>query len=151
MATLNDALETIDYYIKTYRKPNLPQLDISGLYDLFPGEMNKLDVQVSEFWPESYPYGDRKGIYLVLNEQLKLLYVGKASLGSCIGNRLNSYFGYDENKKCKLKHSTWSERPRFLMTIAVPIDLGFEAPALEEFFLTTFTNDLPDNQRGTMK
>ena len=43
----------------------------------------------------------------------------------------------------------WSKDPRYLITIAVPAGMAFEAPAVEEYLITRYANDLPDNTQGT--
>ena len=56
-------------------------------------------------------------------------------MGSCIGKRLYTYFHYEAGLPCTLKHATWTQHPRYLLTIAVPEATPFEAPALEEFLI----------------
>ena len=61
--------------------------------------------------------------------------------------RLSAYFRYNrKTKKCKIKHSNWSEPPRYVLTVAVPTDMSFEAPALEEYLITK--TQPKDNDRG---
>ena len=72
-------------------------------------------------------------MYLIYSDTFELLYVGKASMGSCLGKRLYTYFGAAQ--ECVLKHTTWTQSPRFMLTIAVPESMPFEAPALEEFLI----------------
>jgi excinuclease UvrABC nuclease subunit len=84
-----------------------------------------------------------------MNEQLGVCYVGKASMGNCIGSRLSSYFGYESetDRRCKIYHREgWTEKPRYVMCVAVPEDSPFEAPALEEFLIRELAP--PDNKRG---
>jgi len=146
MATLKDALKKIDEYTKNYRKIGLPAFQISGVYSLFPEKSKeKFDIR----WPEPWPNGWERGIYLILGDELKLLYVGKASLNSAIGSRLGSYFSYSEDRKgCNVKRK-WSENPIYVVTLAVPKNMSFEASALEEFLILEFKDELPDNSIGT--
>ena len=82
---------------------------------------------------------------------MNLLYVGKASMWNSLEKRLASYFTYETDKKsCKvIKHETWSKRPCYVVTIAVPEGCSFEAPTLEEFLIKSFGSELPDNRIGT--
>jgi len=106
---------------------------VSGLYDLFPSKPHSLAEPAEHNWPVPYPSDQRAGVYLIYSDALELLYVGKASIGSCLGKRLYTYFGAAQ--ECVLKHTTWTQSPRFMLTVAVPESMPFEAPALEEFLV----------------
>lgn len=67
-------------------------------------------------------------------------------MSRCLGARLSHYFGYDSEKKCQLKHSTWSKTPRYVVTVGVPGNMTFEAPALEEYLIGQLRP--PDNIAG---
>jgi hypothetical protein len=45
-----------------------------------------------------------------------------------------------------LQHSGWSQPPRFFYAVAVPEQMPFEAPALEEFLIGRLQP--PDNSVG---
>jgi hypothetical protein len=139
-------LEKVNEYSDTYRNPGLTPFKISDRYSFFPSE-NTPDPK----WPQPYPNGKRQGVYLIFDEDMSLLYVGKASMSNTLESRLSAYFTYEADKKsCRiLKEETWSKRPRYLITIAVPDGSSFEAPALEEFLIKSFGNELPDNKIGT--
>jgi hypothetical protein len=49
-----------------------------------------------------------------------------------LGYRLWEHFGGGPD--CVLKQN-WSQSPRFAINIAVPADMPFEAPALEEYLI----------------
>jgi hypothetical protein len=66
---------------------------------------------------------------------LNVLYVGKASMSNILAARLSSYFGYGKEKTCRVFHDNWKNKPRFVITVAVPDNLIFEAPSLEEFLI----------------
>jgi hypothetical protein len=149
MPFISEALDKVREYSDTYRHPDRDPLEISDEYDLFPSIGT--DDPACSGWPDTYPKANRQGVYLISDKDRKLLYVGKASLGNTLGARLSSYFSYDaDGKSCKIIHkSNWSEDPRFLITVVVPSEAAFEAPSLEEFLITSFRGDLPDNELGT--
>lgn len=80
---------------------------------------------------------------------MKLLYIGKVSMSNTFGGRFISYFSYAPDKKtCKVNHSGWTEMPRYVVTVAVPKEMSFEAPVLEEFMIKELKDCLPDNKIG---
>jgi hypothetical protein len=132
---LNSAFCAIEEFTDKYRRHDFLPLEISNLYDLFPSALHSLDAAPPDIWPAPYPFDQRAGVYLIFSESFELLYVGKSSMSQCIGKRLWTYFHYSPDQTCVLKHSTWKQPPRFLITIAVPEATPFEAPALEEFLI----------------
>lgn len=148
MVSLNDVLEKIDEYTVQYRKPDIPELSVSGLYSLSPKK--ETSVMTESEWPQSFPNANKRGVYLILGAKLQVLYVGKASMNNTIGNRISSYFSYAEDKvTCKVNSQYWSEEPKYILTIAVPDEMSFEAPAIEEYLIKSFGKLLPDNTVGT--
>ena len=142
---IKEVKSRIDEYQALYHSEKLKPLEISDEYDLFPA---KEGDSINNGWPNTYPNSERQGIYLILSENHKLLYVGKASMGNTIGGRLGSYFMYDDDRKsCKIRH-TWTKKPKYIITVAVPMEAPFEAPALEEYLISSFKGDLPDNFMG---
>ena len=121
----------LDEYQENYRRPGLPALELSGLYALFPEE-GLTDLAESR-WNEPYPYADRKGVYLIFGKTGMLLYIGKASMAATLGGRLGTYFA--GKKECRLLFTDWTERPDYVVTIAVPQGMSFEAPLLEEYLI----------------
>ncbi len=63
MATLQDVLNNIDVYKTKYRKEDLPQLEISGIYALFPNDGNRNEIKYDMKWPDTWPNVERQGIY----------------------------------------------------------------------------------------
>jgi hypothetical protein len=125
----------VDEYRIKFRHPQLPDLELSALYALFPDE-KEFSHEAELHWPESYPNAARQGVYLIFGGSGRLLYIGKASMNSSMGGRLAHWFHYDTSwRGCRVVHPGWSERPAYLATIAVPRDMGFEAPALEEYLI----------------
>lgn len=105
------------------------------MYALFPEE-GSLPAEVTEKWPDNYPHYWRNGIYVVYGAGGEHLYVGKAS-HNVIGRRLDSYFAYDlqdeARKQCRVLDAGWE--PKFIVTVAVPDQMPFEASALEEYLI----------------
>jgi len=136
MSTRDNALRAISDYEQRFRRDDLDRLEVSGLYDLFPSN-GGVPVPVAASWPnDQWPYAKRAGVYLIFDEKLDLLYVGKASLNSSIGDRLYTYFREGQDHGCRIRHEGWDRPPRYVTTIAVPENTRFEAPALEEFLIT---------------
>jgi len=151
MITLLDVLDKVQEYKAKYRREGLPCLERSKIYVLFPDSKKDNDIELK--WPDTWPNSERHGIYLIMGEHFRILYIGKASMEK-LGCRLGSYFKYGEdNKSCKVV-GEWSQQPKYVLTIAVPndienkYDMPFEAAALEEFLLKEFKGKLPDNTIG---
>ncbi len=88
-----------------------------------------LDISVN---PDvSWPSNKHAGVYVFLGEKNEILYIGKASFGSCIGSRLNKKF--DSNW---IPKSQKSKECKYITKIPVPDTHRFEAPAIEEFLLS---------------
>jgi len=132
--TLDSLRHALHVYQEKYRHPTRPRLECSDLYALFP---EGLPSPAKKQWPDTWPYSERSGVYLIFSRTGKLLYVGKAW---AIGSRLSTYFQYDsprrESRTCKIVHD-WrgDEQPFYVATVAVPTDSIFEAAALEEFLI----------------
>ena len=141
-----DVAKAVSEYELRYRRDDLPRLELSDEYCLFPP-----DPFDGVGWPTVYPNADRAGVYVIANERREVLYIGKASYSRSISARLGSYFHYEDDKKtCKVFHrDLWSSVPHWIVTIAVPSGQEFEAPALEEYLITRFKSKLPDNKIGT--
>jgi len=120
-------------YISRYRRSDLGLLDIDGAIDLFPENPELVGIRPRFTFKDGWRLGPHPGVYMVYSEAFDILYVGKASMGKNIGDRLWTYFGNGD--KCVLKHDTWPKTPRFLVNIAVPDEMPFEAPALEEYLI----------------
>src|SRR5438105_724928 len=85
--------EAVSEYCSIFRRSNLPDLRLSGLYDLFPEEAQA--AQVDSAWPSKWPHADEAGVYFIFGLSGQILYIGKASMSCCIGVRLSNYFGTD--------------------------------------------------------
>ena len=79
--------------IKWYEDRFCVRFTPTVIYALYPKE--------EEYgWPQPWPNPDSAGIYIFLDSNKTILYIGKASQ---MGARLSHYFGYGENAKCILK------------------------------------------------
>jgi hypothetical protein len=134
MSDLTDLKNLVDRYQQTIRHPSLEPLEVSGLYDLFPDSDNALPG-VSLSWNDTWPGSGLGGVYAFVAADGEVLYVGKASMNSFLGARLQNYVRNGPNGGCELKHEGWMPRPRYVVTIALPDETAFEAPSIEEFLI----------------
>lgn len=85
--------------------------------------------------PHSWPNSNKPGVYVFLNSDESLLYIGKASSGRDLKTRLRGYF--DRNMVVKeSKQGQKAEGTRYVGLLGLPPDHGFEAPAIEEWLIT---------------
>ncbi|MGD9852470.1 MAG: GIY-YIG nuclease family protein [Nitrospirales bacterium] len=145
MVPLKDLKEKIALFQSKFRNSNLPHFKISGLYDLCPQLPRTNLEKIEGAWPDQWPNSDQPGVYLILNEKLELLYVGKASMRNVMGVRLSSYFNGSAKGPCKICPG-WQGEPRYLFTIGMPKETSFEAAALEEYLIRELSP--PENVRG---
>ena len=145
MHTYDDALAAIMTYSRKYRRDDVPPLEIVGLCDLDP-HLEGADARVTSDWSKPWPNNHRFGVYLIFDERVALLYVGKSS-GMGIGRRLYDWFGQGE--RCRVSPGHWSRRPRYVLSAAVPVEMHFEASALEEYLIREL--DPCDNARGRLR
>lgn len=73
MAKLDEVLKLVRLYEEKYRHPSLTRFSVSNKYDLFPGKEN-----MENCWPQCYPYADRPGVYLIMDDKDNVLYIGKS-------------------------------------------------------------------------
>ena len=147
MKTYDDALAAIKNYEDEHRHPGRPRFDISLPFDLFP-HVGPPCLKCDQVWPGIYPHASRAGVYLILDDQARVLYVGKASMRNDIGSRLGTYFGYAVDRTTCNVRGSWTNQPRFVVAVDVPVDSLFEAPSLEEFLIDRLQP--VDNQRGNL-
>lgn len=127
-------MKAISEYQRDFRRGDFEPLAVSGLYDLFPSQPAGPEPAESDF-RQSWPSADRAGVYLVFDQDLSLLYVGKASVESSLGKRLYTYFRPAKDGTCTVYHRDWLRTPRYVITVAVPEPTRFEACALEEYLI----------------
>src|SRR5258708_6063956 len=113
MIYLPDIKQALNYYTQHFRRADLQPLEpISGLQALFPDL--ELAPEVTSRWPDSWPFGASQGVYFIFGCEVRLLYIGKASMGANISSRLSCWFKYERPaNSCKVVHPGWSEQPRF--------------------------------------
>lgn len=141
---LEKLLAAVENYAEKYRNPTLQPFESSAPYDMSP-ELGPASIKCFAQWPEVWPHAGRAGIYAFLNKDLNVVYVGKASGRSSLGARISSYCGYASDRSCRFYHE-WSSFPRYVLTVAVPEKTRFEAPALEEYLISTLGPS--DNSAG---
>ena len=87
-------------------------------------------LDISKEKKASWPSNESPGVYIFMDSEKNITYIGKASFSNCIGGRLNSRF-----------YTNWvPKKPEsqgcvFITTIALPDKLAFEASAIEEYLL----------------
>lgn len=122
--------DAIAMYASRYRRSDVGALEVRGPLDLFPSEPSPAYVSSALSWEHPWPLGERAGVYLIYSDLLDLLYIGKAQP---LGARLSQHFG--AGRACVPRENFWTKRPRFVINIAVPLDMPFEAPALEAYLI----------------
>jgi len=132
--TVDSTRKKLEEYCAKYRGSELPDISISGLYDLYP-DRDGADCDYQ--WPEDWPSVSAPGVYLIADSELQTLYIGKASMSLPMAGRLAVGFRAGEDGKCVvLNRDSWKGQPRYVAVIAMEEAFGFEAPALEEFLIT---------------
>lgn len=132
-------------YDQLYRNPNLPRLELSGLYSLHPERQGSIDTPYQ--WPGPYPNADYAGVYVIFSSDMKLIYVGVASN---INSGVSRYFRYsaDGNRCCELRDN-WDIEPIYIATIGIADKTFFEAYALEQYLIFEFKP--PVNKQGKIR
>jgi hypothetical protein len=148
MANLEDLQVQLQDYALSHRRDGLAAYSVSGVYDLYPQNTQTAAIAVASKWPDDWPNSSNAGVYAIFDEHFELIYVGKSSMNSFIAARLGTYFGYTSapERLCRLK-GEWRIEPRYLITVGVPDDATWEAPALEEFLIQKLNPTLNRNGR----
>jgi hypothetical protein len=129
-------MEALTKYRTTYRRSQLPDLLVSEPYMLSPSSDQP---EHALCWPREFPTSKRVGVYAIFGQADNVLYVGRSWL---MGRRLCDYFGGGTKPDLSMN---WSEPPAFIVTVAVPEKMEWEAAGLEEFLIDEL--DPPDNTR----
>lgn len=124
--------DAVAEFASRHRHPDFPPLEAGGPFDLFPSLPLPVGIVPQGGWTEQWPFAERAGVYLIYSESFALLYVGKSSMNQCLRKRLWRHFG--GGATCVL-NEPWTQAPRFVVNIAVPDEMAFEAPALEEYLI----------------
>jgi len=117
ISTICDLELAVEVFNLKHRRPH-GDISLSNLLDI------SLNTRAS--WPSN----ESAGVYVFLDSNKNITYIGKASFGNCIGGRLNSRFDTRWNPK-----KPQSEGCKYITTIALPDEAAFEASAIEEFLL----------------
>lgn len=120
-------------FISRYRRADFESLAISSPVDLYPSRQLPSGISPKTSWENNWPFAENAGVYMLYSESFELLYVGKTSMNQCLGKRLAAHFG--SGMRC-IPKADWLVPVRFVINIAVPKEMSFEAPALEEFLIT---------------
>lgn len=97
-------------------------------------ELSKVYHLQKDWISTSIPNATSAGCYFFYDEAGLLLYIGKASLLSNLGKRIDSYFRWTGSELNAI-HDGWIRPPFYLQTVAV--SQPWEAPSLEEFLIYT--------------
>lgn len=104
-------------------RPNMEPLSVSEAYDL------------ESDWPSKSWYGATKpGVYIFVDSKGEVLYIGKASCGRNIGNRLSAYWRHSPERKAAPKDDI-AKGVRYVLTVTVDREFAFEVPAIEEWLI----------------
>jgi hypothetical protein len=122
--------EVISEYARRFRRDDVGSLEIGPALDLFPEEPGPRGFQAGTVWQRPWPHALRSGVYLIYDQDFKLIYIGKAWN---FGPRLAQHFGSNPDS-CRLL-GKWPVRPRYVINVAVPDDMAFEAAALEAYLI----------------
>lgn len=131
--------DEITRFCDSFRPAGLPEFQLGVPLDLYPARQPLLNLCPILTWSDQWPFHDYPGVYSLFNEQFDILYIGKASMGRCLGKRLYEYFG--SAGICIPKHS-WLLPVRYVVNTACVKGLAFEAPALEEYLISRISPQL---------
>ena len=146
MSSYTDIASKLDWFQNVFLNSTLPKAEVSDFYDLFPTRPSPPEITIKGKYPQTFPFSDRKGVYIILDSNLKVLYIGKASFDNFIGNRLGTHF-IGKDKCCSPKSYSWTPPgPRYVISIAVPKEYTFMASSLEEYLIAKLQPT--DNKHG---
>lgn len=135
MTTPPIRLERILEVIETYKSTLVPaelrdDIRLTSRYELFDGPHGEAH------WPKVYGevWGNlgSSGVYMHFDAADDLKYVGKAV---SIGGRFGSYFGFGEQRKCKIKDDALKDVVGVRAVILEGVPLKFLTPSLEWYLI----------------
>lgn len=122
--------------IKKYCEKYGVEIEIHDIYALFPDLINNKGLPVKYSWPDdTWPGVDKPGVYIFLDENGKILYVGKAT---DLGTRLGEYFkhvNYPHNTRCHITYDNWSSKPFYIIIASVSPERPYEISSLEDYLI----------------
>lgn len=133
---MNQLLDAINF-IKDYNDRYQTSFQISDKYSLFPHEEGEYG-----FKENSWPGNGKSGVYLILDENEEVIYVGQSK---SFGSRFYQYFK-DDNGTCVVRSPYWSKTPSHIVTIIAPDNAKYERLSLEEYLIMELSPI--DNIRG---
>ena len=130
MSDLVSLKSTVCEYCARY---HIMKFEVSEAYDL-----------EASWKSTSFPNADRPGCYTFFDAAGTLLYIGKASCGSTIGIRADTYFKWRDDRLEPTGSSGWTGTANVLHTI--PVHEAHQAPSLEEYLIEKLNP--PENRTG---
>lgn len=128
--TESDVELALNKFNEIYPRPGIQAMELSDRY--------YLDSDYPDnYWPHKREWGNGAGgigvagVYFFFDPSGALLYVGKAA---CIATRLSNYFRIGTDRKA-VPTSDKSEGVSYIRTISFPQGHGFEASAVESYFV----------------
>jgi len=115
-STFNDLKRVLDEFNNKHQRPH-GKLALTSLFDISTQPRTA-----------SWPSNGKPGVYVFLDSDKFITYIGKAS--DNIGSRLSARFYVSWESKAKE-----SSDCKYITTIPLPEDVWFEAPAIEEYLL----------------
>ena len=115
LSTFNDLRIVLNEFNTKHPRPH-GKLKLTDLLDI--------STQSRASWPSN----EEPGVYVFLDSDKFVSYIGKASHN--IGSRLSARFDVKWNSK-----TSESSDCKYITAIPLPINVGFEAPAIEEYLL----------------
>ena len=111
-----EVLGLVDEYCAARRHPSLPPFTVH--------------THTYKNWCGT-PHSAKAGCYAIYTEDGRLIYIGKASVKSCVGNRIDCHLTQEKGADPDETHRWYRRAPRLVQIIEVTEP--FEAPSLEEF------------------
>lgn len=130
--TKENIINELKEYHDKYRNPNLTSFKLSPIYHLFPNKTLNETKEYEHKWPNPYPHEEKSCVYLILDDEYKIIYIGQSEK---VQYRFSSYFTYDKDKKnCKIK-GNWKGDPHYIYLIPIENETKFERFSLEQYLI----------------
>lgn len=117
---LRDAKVLIEAYNEHYNT----HFELHEIYKLYPTE--------GEYgFTEPWPCGDNGGVYLIIDENQTVIYVGQTK---AFGRRFYQYFAMVDDR-CVLRSPNWRGNPDAIVVIPIADAVAYERLSLEEYLI----------------